>query len=199
MSQQNRTTLKNYFRTGKRPTQEQFADLIDSNLNLADSDLVEADGNFGLGYEQPLARLSVNGNLSVSPNNDSAPDNGLFIHGNVGIGAGFSNPTAQLAVKGGVYIGDTVDIDPGPNGLQVDGNITTGGNLDLANDRYVATDKVRARDDSGLILSEAGGKGLTVRNRSGDIETDGSLKIADGSALLTDKVKARGRYRLEIT
>lgn len=198
MSQQNRTTLKNYFRTGKRPTQEQFADLIDSSLNLADSDLVEADGNFGLGYDRPLARLAVNGNLSVSPTNDDAPDNGLFVHGNVGLGAGFANPTAQLAVNGGVYIGDTATTDPGPNGLRVDGEVTTGGNLTLDNNKYIATDRVRARDNSGLKLSEAGGKGLTVKHSSGDLETDGHMTIANNRQLKTDKVQARDNGGLKL-
>ena len=73
-----------------------------------------------------------------------------------------------------------------------------GGNLTLDNDRYVATDKVRALDSSGLKLSEAGGQGLTIRHRSGDIETDGSLKIADGSSLITDKVKARDNTGLRL-
>lgn len=191
MSQQSRTILKSYFRTGKRPTQEQFADLIDSGLNVADGDLFEAGGSLGLGHEQPLARLSVSGNLSVSPNNDSAPDNGLFVHGNVGIGAGFTDPAAQLAVNGGVYIGDRANTDPGPNGLRVDGNVTAGGNLTLDNGKHIAAGKVRARDNSGLVLSEAGGKGLTVSHSSGDIEADGHLKLADGKYVYTDRVQAR--------
>ena len=198
MSQQNRTILKNYFRTGHRPTQEQFADLIDSNLNLADNDLFEASGNLGFGHDQPAATLSINGNLNVSPNNDLAPDHGLFVHGNVGIGAGFANPTAQLAVNGGVYIGTTVSRDPGQGGLRVDGEVMAGGNVTLDNDSYVATDKVRALDDSGLKLTEAGGKGLIIRHRSGGIETDSNLMIADGSSLITDKVKARDNTGLRL-
>ena len=199
MSQQNRTILKNYFRTGNRPTQEQFADLIDSSLNLADNDLFEAGGNLGLGHDQPAATLSINGNLNVSPNNDLAPDHGLFVHGNVGIGAGFTNPTAQLAVNGGVYIGDNVYRDPGQNGLRVDGVIMAGGNVLLDNDSYVATDKVRALDDSGLKLTEAGGKGLLIRHRSGSIETDSSLKIADGSSPdYAIRVKARDNTGLRL-
>ena len=198
MSQQNRTILKNYFRTGNRPTQEQFADLIDSSLNLADNDLFEASGNLGLGHDQPAATLSINGNLNVSPNNDLAPDHGLFVHGNVGIGAGFANPTAQLAVNGGVYIGTTVSRDPGQGGLRVDGEVMAGGNVTLDNDSYVATDKVRALDNSDLKLTEAGGKGLIIRHRSGSIETDSSLKIADGSSLITDKVKARDNTGLRL-
>ena len=198
MSQQNRTILKKYFRTGNRPTQEQFADLINSSLNLADNDLFEAGGNLGLGHDQPAARLSINGNLNVSPNNDLAPDHGLFVHGNVGIGAGFTNPTAQLAVNGGVYIGTTVSRDPGQGGLRVDGEVMAGGNVTLDNDSYVATDKVRALDDSGLKLTEVGGKGLIIRHRSGSIETDSNLKIADGSSLITDKVKARDNTGLRL-
>ena len=191
MTQQNRTTLKDYFKTGKRPTQEQFAELLDSSLNLADNDLYEDGGNLGLGHDQPHARLAVNGNLSLSPNNDSAPGDGLFVHGNVGIGAGFSNPTAQLAVNGGVYIGDIRDADPGTHGLRVDGNVLTLGNLVLSNGGHVAAVKVRAADNSGLRVVEAGGRGLTIRHRSGIIETDNSLKIGDGKSLFTDKIKAR--------
>ena len=36
MAKQNRTTLKGYFETGDIPTQTQYADLIDSNLNLSE-------------------------------------------------------------------------------------------------------------------------------------------------------------------
>lgn len=36
MAAQGRTTLKSYFETGDKPTESQFADLIDSSLNLVD-------------------------------------------------------------------------------------------------------------------------------------------------------------------
>ena len=191
MSQQNRTILKNYFRTGNRPTQEQFVDLIDSSLNLADNDLFETGGNLGLGHDQSAAKLSVNGNLNVSPNNNLAPDHGLFVHGNVGIGAGFTNPAAQLAVNGGVYIGDNVYRDPGQNGLRVDGVIMAGGNVLLDNDSYIATDQVRALDGKSLKLSEVGGKGLTIRHPSGNVLTDGNLNIAENASLVSRRVTAR--------
>ena len=214
MSQQNRTTLKNYFNTGARPTQEQFADLVDSSLNLADNGIFDDGGNLGLGHSNPSSRLSVKGGVTVSPNNDSAPGNGLFVHGNVGIGAGFTAPAAQLAVKGSVYIGNTQNTDPGMNSLQVDGNVTTGGDLSvtgglhatgnasmdgdltLADNRHVATDEVRARDDSGLKLYEAGGKGLFVHNRSGDVSVGGNLTVSGsitaGSLSLTGAIERTG-------
>ncbi len=36
MSEQTRETLKNYFETGRKPSRQNFADLIDSNLNMID-------------------------------------------------------------------------------------------------------------------------------------------------------------------
>ena len=222
MSQQNRTTLKNYFRTGQRPTQEQFANMIDSSLNLTDDGIFDDGGNLGLGHNNPASKLSVNGNVAVSPNNDSAPDNGLFVHGNVGIGAGFTNPTAQLAVKGSVYIGNTETTDPGSNSLKVDGhiategNLSTGGNLSitgtlhtvgdttmdgtltLADAKHVATDEVRARDSGGLKLHEDGGKGLLVHDGSGDVSADGTLTLADAKHVATDEVRARDSGGLKL-
>ena len=222
MSQQNRTTLKNYFRTGQRPTQEQFTDMIDSSLNLTDDGIFDDGGNLGLGHNNPASKLSVNGNVTVSPNNDSAPDNGLFVHGNVGIGAGFTNPTAQLAVKGSVYIGNTENTDPGSNSLKVDGHIATEGNLStggnmsiagtlhamsnttidgnltLADAKHVATDEVRARDSGGLKLHEDGGKGLLVHDGSGDVSADGTLTLADAKHVATDEVRARDSGGLKL-
>ena len=107
MSQQNRTALKHYFRTGRRPTQEQFADLIDSGLNLTDDGIFEDGGN-----------------------------------------------------------------------LTISGDVTADGNLTLADNKYVKTDKVRARDSSGLRLYEDGGKGLYIQNGSGDVTADGNLTVS---------------------
>lgn len=38
MAQQNRVTLKGYFERGDRPTQQQFADLVDSVPNIQDGE-----------------------------------------------------------------------------------------------------------------------------------------------------------------
>lgn len=42
MAQQNRNTLKQYFETGKKPTQQEYEDLIDSFLNRDEDDFVES-------------------------------------------------------------------------------------------------------------------------------------------------------------
>ena len=41
MAQKTREILKNYFETGDRPTQQEFADLIDSVFNKTDDKVVE--------------------------------------------------------------------------------------------------------------------------------------------------------------
>ena len=43
MSVVSRSTLKGYFNTGDRPTESNFADLIDSTLNLNDSNTGDID------------------------------------------------------------------------------------------------------------------------------------------------------------
>ena len=207
MSRQNRTTLKSYFSTGTRPTQEHFADLIDSNLNLMDDGTFYWGASLGLGHSNPSSTLSVQGNASISPDNDSAPGNGLFVHGNVGIGAGFTSPTAQLAVKGSVYIGNTQSTDPGANSLKVDGNITTEGNLSingtldagsdttidgnltLAGTRHLAADEVRARNSGGLKLYDASGAdGLMIHD-------NGNISIGSDDAE-THKLHVTGSLRV---
>ena len=46
MSAQSRTTLKTYFNTGDKPTEDQFENLIDSGLNLTDGGTVVGASHF---------------------------------------------------------------------------------------------------------------------------------------------------------
>ena len=46
MSAETRTTLKTYFNTGDKPTETQFGNLIDSNLNLTDGGTVAGNAVF---------------------------------------------------------------------------------------------------------------------------------------------------------
>ena len=63
MAKQNRTTLKGYFETGDIPNQNQYADLIDSNLNLSETtDQTTAGG------------LNITGNVTSSGNITASGD-----------------------------------------------------------------------------------------------------------------------------
>ena len=64
MAQQNRTILKNYFQTGDKPSQAQYADLIDSKVNLSESNTgdIELRGNINI----LTGNLTASGNISAS-------------------------------------------------------------------------------------------------------------------------------------
>jgi hypothetical protein len=67
MPKQTRTNLKQYFLTGNTPTEEQFADLIDSALNAIDDPIVsDANGQVGIGTSAPTAKLEVAGTLKAA-------------------------------------------------------------------------------------------------------------------------------------
>ena len=67
MANQTRTVLKTYFNTGDKPTENNFVDLIDSNLNLTDGGTVEGATTFsenltlGKGAKQALKVLTSQG------------------------------------------------------------------------------------------------------------------------------------------
>ena len=70
MGKQNRITLKNYFQTGKVPAQGNYADLIDSFINLEDSDTQIIQGGIsssGLEIGAHLGgHITASGNISAS-------------------------------------------------------------------------------------------------------------------------------------
>ena len=71
MAQINKQQLKDYFRRGNKPTESQFEDLIDSNINLKDSKItIDTDQNIGLDVDNPIAKLHVNGTLQLEGKTD---------------------------------------------------------------------------------------------------------------------------------
>ncbi|RME60508.1 MAG: hypothetical protein D6790_09135 [Caldilineae bacterium] len=65
MTKRNREELKGYFKTDCIPTEDQFADLIDSVLVQEEDGVFAVDGNLGIGTENPGAKLEVNGKVKA--------------------------------------------------------------------------------------------------------------------------------------
>ena len=65
MAQQNRTILKNYFQTGDKPSQTQYADLIDSKVNLSESNTgdIILTGKLNLTGDITSSNISASGNI----------------------------------------------------------------------------------------------------------------------------------------
>ena len=101
MAKQNRTTLKNYFQTGDKPSQAQYADLIDSKINLSESNTgdITLTGKIDL-----TGNLTASGNISASGN--ILADSGSFNYiesinkirhtNDVNTEVGFSSDTVQI-------------------------------------------------------------------------------------------------------
>ena len=71
MAQINKQQLKDYFKRGNKPTESQFEDLIDSNINLKDSKItIDTGQNIGLDVDNPIAKLHVNGTLQLEEKTD---------------------------------------------------------------------------------------------------------------------------------
>ena len=174
MTQVNRTTLKSYFLTGNKPTEDQFGDLIDSSLNFDEDKFTIGDGKIAVGSDDlGQATLWVKGKLTVSGSDINPPDEGIYVGGQVHIGNSFSGTNADLGIDGGVYIGSTLGTDPGIHNLQLDG--------------YVKTEEVRAKDGSGLKLYEDGGALGVLINDTGNVDIGGS---AD-----TERLRVTGTFR----
>ena len=66
MAQQNRTSLKAFFQTGKVPTQGQYEDLIDSQLNLAQTDTQIIRGEISSSTINTAFHITASGDISAS-------------------------------------------------------------------------------------------------------------------------------------
>ena len=137
MAQQNRTTLKNYFQTGDKPSQAQYADLIDSNLNLQDTSEQIMQGalrtNDVMGRTDSTSRIDfgTNGEILVL-----AGDEDMFT---------LKGSTNSFTIHGGTHITSS-------------GNINTSGNI-IANSgsfNYIESiNKIRHTDDADTEVSFA--------------------------------------------
>jgi hypothetical protein len=114
----NRITLKNFFRKGSVPTETNFADLIDSSINIVEDGIGRSvEDGFRIapmGYSKRLLSFYENSQKSIpdwfiSLNDGNSKglsfhqtdnDHRLVLKNSGNIGIGISNPTSKLEVKG---------------------------------------------------------------------------------------------------
>ena len=113
----NRITLKNFFRKGSVPTETNFADLIDSSINIVEDGIGRSvEDGFRIapmGYSKRLLSFYENAQkskpdwfISLNDGNskglafhESDSENRLVLKNGGNIGIGISNPTSKLEVK----------------------------------------------------------------------------------------------------
>ncbi len=75
MDERTRSILKSFFNTGDRPTEEQFASLIESYINKKDDEIVILlpSKNVGIGVNSPKEKLDVAGGIRVGTTSNQFP------------------------------------------------------------------------------------------------------------------------------
>ena len=100
MAKQNRTTLKNYFQTGDKPSQAQYADLIDSKVNLSESNTgdITLTGKLNLTGDITSSNISASGNIIANSGSFNYIEsiNKIRHTNDVNTEVGFSSDTVQI-------------------------------------------------------------------------------------------------------
>ncbi len=183
MAEQNKATLKNYFQTGDRPSQAQYADLIDSQLNLAETGTQIMDGALSSSGLESSGDITSKANISASgtvhtPNLtiSSLGDNAIpFVQAGSGgsiIGSGvFTFNAGTLSVQ------DITQVTTSNIKVQGNGHITASGNISA----------------SGAVIGLTGSfEKLEVTTSSfGKFE---STLISSSNILTTDLTASRARF-----
>ena len=100
MAKQNRTILKNYFQTGDKPSQTQYADLIDSKVNLSESNTgdITLTGKLNLTGDITSSNISASGNIIANSGSFNYIEsiNKIRHTGDINTEIGFSSDTVQI-------------------------------------------------------------------------------------------------------
>ena len=154
MAKRDRTTLKTYFETGKRPTQQQFADLIDSAINVQEDAINISENNVGIGTTTPASALDVNGAVRASgeiiPSAGEGTNNGIVFPADPGGGIGDG-----ASIKYYAQTGESTVLE-----------------LNVTND-----------PDDHIALMPSGNVGIGTTNPQTKLDVQGNISLPHGSGM----------------
>lgn len=171
MTAVNRATLYGYFTTGARPTQQQFADFIDSTLNI-----VEASGQAILSDVSAMGSFAVSG--AFEARSAAAFRSDVNVSGNLTVTGSYTptnlSITSALTVAGQSTLnGVTISGTTSAQAIKADGALTVVGQTTLASAATTVTPPVG--DKSNAIPNTA------WINPDSNLVANGSRKNPDGS------------------
>lgn len=208
MTAQNRTQLYTYFETGDTPSQAQFANLIDSSLNIADT-----SGQAITSDVSALKNLDVRGNFTVSGASTYAGaltvNNSALttLTGNVNIGgalvvsaAGGASTFSSLIVTGSATFQGGITLPSSAN-ASVTGNIAvTGLTTPTGGIKGTATNDAAAAGNVGELISAQTGptaissttlfNATSISLTAGDWDVNGTIYYAPAGGTTSSAIYA---------
>ena len=185
MASKNRKTLKTYFQTGKIPNQEQYTNLIDSKLNLSDTDdqtitsnliingTLEAHsidtglGAFEVGQDvRTTSDVKFNTIFASGSNGHITASGNISSSGTLTIGTITNVNTTHITASGNISCSGTVIADAFQSSgeddqldfsdhINVTGNITASGNIS-ASGKIIAYNIIVKSLTKGIAFSNLG-------------------------------------------
>jgi hypothetical protein len=225
MAKQNKTTLKGYFETGDIPNQNQYADLIDSNLNLSETSQQELAGGLNVtgditssgalkssGDISCGGNSSCNGNFSCDGNISSSADmitNNITASGNISSsgnimgGQLYSDGRIYSNNRVGVYNTDSTNfLAVSTHPTEIDGTniklnapVTASGNISASGLVYGSQGRFPARIMTDNIYPFTSGQDITIAD---SINVVGNI-TASGEVLLSENILFSGTKTIKRT
>jgi hypothetical protein len=210
MGSKNREELYKLFKTGNKPTEADFADLIDSMVNLAQDgigvsgngepmELIQQGNNhrwldFSSSQDNPVWRINAQSAAGVNGLNVATADNTsrLYIQRETGcVGVGNDAPEARLHIAAASGAALQVDCGDAPTALVIDARGNTGiGTTDLDDYRLTVDGEVKLQGETTITGAVSAQNGLTVSGAA--LAARQGLSIQNGATVESGVLAAKG-------
>ena len=187
MAKQTRTVLKSFFQTGDVPTEGQYVDLIDSNLNLSENNT---------GDIQLTGDITASGNISASNTSgthilggDLTVGDDLFVTDDIHLGGTNSvHKILQRDSNGNLRIGNDSTLQTGAGNTEIEG----------LNHITASSDEIKIEATSGPLnlvgnvtaSNNISSSGTIIANKA---NIDGNITASGNSAFLGGNISASGQ------
>ena len=161
---------------------------ISENLGVADGKYIFTDKVRARDAAGLLLQDDGGNGITINNGGNTSVSHALAVGGNTTIG-GNTSIVGTTYLGGAATFNENVTINAAKT-LQA-------GNITVANGKSISTDKIEARDSSGLSLVNDGGEGITISDTEGRVETTASLAVGEslavaGAANLSSSLQVAG-------